>query len=152
MNFVELTRRFYNVEHGRKVMEGTFGKQAHDPVALANLQVQMKKVASADPALMKIALKLAGEGDVLEMYERLGGTFKKEAIGAPMFSPPALSPKPVTSAPMAGQLPKPVSGVNQAKVPQVPNPTAGASEASQQKIKVQLNSPQGEQGTSVSVG
>lgn len=56
-------------------------------------QVLLHKAASAeDRPLFEIAMRLPG--DAVNNYEALGGTFKKQAFGQPMFSPaPAPDPK-----------------------------------------------------------
>ena len=171
---VDLIRHFFNVDQGQRVMESTFGKQAHDPHALVRLQQSMELAAGADPELMKIAMRLAGDGSVLEMYERLGGTFKKEAFGTPMFQPPSMPQAPAMGAPTVAQAPKPAGATPQASAPQVPKapqlqaPQPGQQQSGQQQpgqqqpgqqkpggqqIKVQLQSPApGQQGTSVSIG
>ena len=156
MDHVDLIRHFTSVDKGRRVMESTFGKVAHDPMAVVNLRARMQKAASADdPELMKIALRLAGDGDVFEMYERLGGTFTKEAIGTPMFSPPAAPTAPAMSAPTVQQAPKPGAGLPQTPKPGTVQPQQNQAQqaGSTPKIKVQLQPQQGaQQGTSVSVG
>ena len=56
-------------------------------------QVLLHKVACAeDRSLFEIAMRLPG--DAVNNYEALGGTFKKQAFGQPMFSAaPAPDPK-----------------------------------------------------------
>jgi hypothetical protein len=158
MDHIDLIRHFYHVEQGRQVMDSTFGKVAYPSVDVVTMRRELEKVSVADPVLMKIALRLAGEGDALEMYERLGGTFKKEALGAPMFHPPSMPTAPSVAAPSAGGsapkvplAPKPQGSTFKQpapKVPQSPQP-----QDSSQQVKVQLQSPgPGQQGTSVSIG
>lgn len=162
MDRVDLIRHFYRIEQGRQVMENTFGKVAHAPVDVIAIRQKMEKVSRADPELMKVALRLAGDRELLEVYKQLGGTFKKEALGAPMFQPPSMPASPALGAPAAGgvQAPKlqgaglqqPSVGAPQAPQPQVPKPDQQQKSTGPQ-VKVQLQSPApGQQGTSVSVG
>ncbi len=156
---VDLIRHFYSVEQGRQVME-SLGKTAASPLALVTLRQKMEKVSVADPELMKIALRVVGDGNVLEVYERLGGTFKKEAIGTPMFQPPSMPSVPPMSAPTVPQAPTPKGPSMQPQTPQQqqlqtqrPQGQQGQQTPGDSKIKVQLQSPApGQQGTSVSVG
>lgn len=162
-SILDLVRHFYRMEEGRRVMN-TFGKVAYDPTSLVGLRQKMEKIATADPDLLKVALQLAGDRDVLDVYEQLGGTFSKEALGSPMFQPPSLPQSPATPASPAGQAVKPPQQPS-LKPPTAqpgqpgqpgqatqPQPQAGQQSADQQ-IKVQLQSPApGQQGTTVSVG
>jgi hypothetical protein len=87
----------------------------------------MRKAACADKELLKIAAEITGpDGDILATYERLGGTFKKEAIGAPMFHPPQL---PQMQTPTQSLGTTPIGMPNQQ--PAVPQPNVQQAKAQQ---------------------
>lgn len=86
-----------NVAYIRKVAARQVGKRALDELTAepsAPLDdVMLHKAAQAeDPELFRMAMTMPG--DPIGNYEVLGGTFKKEAIGAPMFQV-AAAPDPV---------------------------------------------------------
>lgn len=73
-------RKLASLERGRRfLLEKT-------EVAPSAALLMAKAASANDPELLKIAAELPG--DTLQNYEALGGTFDKEAIGAPMFKTP----------------------------------------------------------------
>jgi hypothetical protein len=75
-------RKLAMMENGRRYLE----KEAQvDPVS--ELLLQRASTAN-DRELLKISSVLPG--DTMENYEAMGGTFDKEAIGAPMFQAPKI--------------------------------------------------------------
>jgi hypothetical protein len=120
MDLIEVIRHAARIENGRKVIDATFGKVAHNPHALLRLR---QAARATDMDLLKLAAWVAGDGDALEMYERMGGTFSKEAIGAPMFQAPSMhAPQPQqpgAQAPSMHQALK-VKPPQQPQVPQQP--------------------------------
>ena len=97
MNLSDTLRKYASIERGRRVFEGPVPPAEIDAVSMTLLQ----KASCADYELLKIAAELAGDGEnILDMYERLGGTFSKEAIGAPMFSGAPILKPPTASQKM----------------------------------------------------
>lgn len=102
----------------RVLGEGAFADLTKDLVEDDSLdQVLIYKAAQADNRpLFEIAMKLPG--NPINNYEALGGTFKKEAFGQPMFSAaPAPDPKVqaagMSSSPSgSSSSPKPPSGTS----------------------------------------
>lgn len=89
-----------NIGYIRKVAELERGRSALDELTAGPTtpldDVFLHKAASAeDPELLRIAEHMGG--DPLANYENLGGTFKKQAFGTPMFQASA-APDPVVQA------------------------------------------------------
>jgi hypothetical protein len=79
-------RKLASLEQGRRYLEG--------PKVDAAAFIGLHKAASvADPELLKIASRLAG--NTMQNYRQLGGTFTKAAFGIPMFG----AQKPLTVKP-----------------------------------------------------
>jgi hypothetical protein len=124
-------RKLASIERGKRYMEERFGPRPVDAVAHTHL---LKAAQAEDRGLLMIASRLPGP--TLETYEALGGTFKKEAIGVPMFnvggSPPimpslrspmqqsAMQPQVQPQRPTATGGPTTGGGVPQIKEPKIP--------------------------------
>lgn len=115
---VDYIRKTASLQMGKKVFED----QEVDVVS----EVFLHKLGSAtDKGLLAVAQSL--DGDTLQNYEVLGGQFKKEAIGAPMFSGGA-APPPGVGAPSAGAQP---AGAGVGGAPKMPKPGQQQGQGSQ---------------------
>lgn len=92
--------------------------------------VMLHKAAQAeDPELFRIAMTM--QGDPIGNYEVLGGTFKKEAIGAPMFQV-AAAPDPVGQV---AQTPPTQPGASAPKPSSTTGPQGGGGSTNPGKIQ-----------------
>jgi len=69
---IDLIRKTAAAQACSCYLEEYVGPPAVSAVAMVNL----KKAASADPRLLRAAAWAAGDGDALELYELLGGTYR----------------------------------------------------------------------------
>lgn len=68
---IDLIRKTASAEAGRCHLEERFGPKPITAVA----GVSLRKAASADRRLLRVAAWASGEHDTLELYELLGGTY-----------------------------------------------------------------------------
>lgn len=160
MDPIEHIRKLAAAENGKRYLEQRFGPVQHDAVSVLRMQ---KAASVSDSQLLKIASRIAGDTDALEVYESLGGKHK-HAFGTPMFQTTSAgggaSPGSAGAASSVAKVPTPTSGVQQAPTPQAPSAgqvqppgQQGQQSGQSPKIKVQLQPQSGAtQGTSVSVG
>ena len=117
-----------DVEHIRKVATAERGKHALAELTSApddSLEsVYFSKAAHVeDPDLYRIALHMGG--DPIGNYENLGGTFKKQAFGTPMFQAQA-APDPMAQvAAAAAPGVKPPTPASTGAKPPSPTSSAG---------------------------
>jgi len=137
MNISEI-RKKASLALGRKYLE--------DPVPDSTAVILLQKAASADQELLKIASRLPG--DTLENYEELGGTFSKQALGAPMFAAgaPAQPQQPQAIKPLAPKIPGTApslgggagGGIPNASVPSQPAPAAPSVKAAAARMQMAM--------------
>ena len=70
---IDLIRKTASAEAGKRYLEERFGPRSYSSLAT----VSLKKAASAsNPRLLRAAAWASGDGDALELYELLGGTYR----------------------------------------------------------------------------
>ena len=77
MDPIEHIRKIAAAENGKRYLDQRFGPVEHDAVAVMRMQ---KAASVSDPQLLKIATRISGDLDALEVYESLGGKYKHALV------------------------------------------------------------------------
>lgn len=124
----------------RKVAAAELGRRALDELTATpddSLDsVYLAKAAQAeDPDLFRTAMRMSG--DSIGNYENLGGTFKKQAFGAPMFQV-AAAPDPMAQAQASAAKPPAPAATG----PKPPTPTSAGPQGAPSVARPGAGGPQ----------